>query len=117
MNKHSERPISKRVATLGLLFVPRDCFHPDCRNSTVIFKTWETQWWIIITILKKMMRPRKTVDAIVDSCPKTTNRANEVVAKVVERTRSRRTGMNVMLYDVGSFDGKTLGLMFERSAS
>jgi hypothetical protein len=117
MNKQRDRPISKNVATLGLLFDPRDCFHPDCRNSTVIFKTCETPWCIIITTSKKIMKPRKTVDAIVDSLPKTTNRANEVAAKMVERTRRRRTGMSVMLYDVGSLDGRTLGLMFERSAS
>jgi hypothetical protein len=83
MNKHSERPISRNVATLGLLFVPRDCFHPDWRNSTVTFRTRETQWWMIITMLKNMMRQRKTVDAMIDALPYTTNRANEVAAKMV----------------------------------
>jgi hypothetical protein len=72
---------------------------------------------MIITMLKNMMRQRKTMDAMVDALPYTTTRANEVAAKMVERTRRRRTGMNVMLYDVGGLDGRTLGLMFESSAS
>ena len=68
-------------------------------------------------MLKNMMRQRKTMDAMVDALPYTTTRANEVAAKMVERTRRRRTGMNVMLYDVGGLDGRTLGLTFESSAS
>ena len=68
-------------------------------------------------MLKNMMRQRKATDAMVNALPYTTNRANEVAAKMVERTRRRLTGMNVMLYDVGGLDGRTLGLMFESSAS
>jgi hypothetical protein len=72
---------------------------------------------MIITMLKNMIRQRNTMDAMVDALPYTENRANEVAAKMVERTRRRRTGMNVMLYDVGSSDGRTLQLMFGSSAS
>jgi hypothetical protein len=72
---------------------------------------------MIITMLKSMMRQRKTMDAIVDALPKVTNIANEVAAKLVERIRRRRTGMKVMLYNFGSVEDETLGLMFERNAS
>jgi hypothetical protein len=76
------------------------------------------QWWVIIATLKTMMNQRKAIDAMFDALPNTTNKADAVAAKMVERTRGRRTGMNVMRYeDDGNLKDRTLGFVFDRSAS